>query len=77
MKRTLIFTFALLLSFTVLAKGPKYASDKTKAIIQKMIAAHGGYEAWEQLETLSFTSVMHSATLVLLPTDYDVKRYRR
>lgn len=48
------------------ANGPNYASAETEAIIQKMITAHGGYDKWKEIETLSFTSVMHSASLPTL-----------
>lgn len=41
----------------------KYASNETKEVIEKMIKAHGGYEKWSNLETLSFTTAMHSKSL--------------
>lgn len=67
MKRTitgLSLTIALMLSsFTGFANGPEYASAETKEVIGKMIEAHGGYEKWKNLETLSFKTVMHSDAL--------------
>ena len=41
----------------------KYASEETKDIIEKMIKAHGGYEQWTKLKTLSFSNTMHSESL--------------
>jgi len=66
MKKLVILSIALFTAFTTYANGPKYASDKTKEVIGKMIEAHGGYERWSQLKTLSFTTVMHSASLPTL-----------
>jgi len=45
---------------------PNYASNETKEIIEKMISAHGGYDKWESLETLSFSTAMHSESLGFL-----------
>lgn len=45
---------------------PKYATKETEEIIQKMITAHGGYEKWKNLKTLTFTSTMHSKSLGFL-----------
>ena len=62
--KTIILTFALaILSSTLSVAQPKYASSQTKEVIEKMINAHGGYDAWKNLETLSFTSAMHSESL--------------
>lgn len=66
MKNTFLFIAALFISFSSIAEGPKYASDETKRVIEKMIEAHGGYEKWDQLNTLSFTSIMHSESLGVL-----------
>ncbi|MCK0180577.1 hypothetical protein MWU50_14860 [Flavobacteriaceae bacterium S0862] len=41
----------------------KYASNETKEVIEKMIKAHGGYDEWKSLKTLSFTNSMHSESL--------------
>jgi len=41
----------------------KYASDETKEVIEKMIKAHGGYDQWKNLKTLSFTNTMYSESL--------------
>lgn len=41
----------------------KYASKETKEVIDKMIQAHGGYDQWKSLKTLSFSNVMHSESL--------------
>lgn len=41
----------------------KYASSKTKEVIEKMIEAHGGYDQWKNLKTLSFTNTMYSESL--------------
>ncbi len=45
------------------ASKPKYASKETKEVIAKMIAAHGGLNAWKKAKTFSFTNVMYSASL--------------
>ena len=66
MKKLLFLGLTLGLSLSTYSNGPTYASPKTKEVISKMIEAHGGYEKWSQLETLSFTSVMHSASLPTL-----------
>ena len=66
MKNTFLFITALFISFSSIAEGPKYASDETKRVIEQMIEAHGGYEKWEQLNTLSFKTFMHSETLGVL-----------
>lgn len=67
MKKLLSLTITCLMISGILeAKGPEYASEETKSIIEKMIAAHGGYEKWEALETMSFTTAMHSESLGLL-----------
>lgn len=64
--KKLLLSLTVLLSFALHAKGPEYASEATKEIIQKMIKSHGGYENWSNLETLSFTTVMHSESLGFL-----------
>lgn len=68
MKRITSIITLVLLSSIVYGKtgGPQYASDKTKEVIEKMIEAHGGYEKWESIKTLSFSSIMHSESLGLL-----------
>lgn len=66
MKKTTLLVLGMLVAFSTLASGPKYASKETKEVIQKMITAHGGYDKWKEIETLSFTSVMHSASLPTL-----------
>lgn len=62
--RALILT----LVFGVLAIGSsfgqeKYASKETKEVIEKMITAHGGFEQWKKVKTLSFTNSMYSESL--------------
>lgn len=66
MKRIILIALSLTLVYSVHANGPNYASKRTKEIIEKMIMAHGGYDKWKSLETLTFTSVMHSASLPTL-----------
>ena len=56
----------LLLGFLAYGNGfsqKKYASEETKEIIEKMIAAHGGFDQWKSIETLSFTNSMYSESL--------------
>ena len=65
--RTLILT--TMIAFLTLGNKPnqpKYASKETKEVIEKMITAHGGYEKWKNLKTLTFTSTMHSKSLGFL-----------
>lgn len=66
MNKLYLLIIGMLFTFMAEANGPKYASAETKEVIEKMIDAHGGYEKWSQLKTLSFTSVMHSASLPTL-----------
>ena len=66
MKKLILLLLTFTFSLSLQANGPRYASEKTKEIIQKMIDAHGGYERWSQLKTLSFTTVMYSASLPTL-----------
>jgi len=62
--RTLNLT--LIISLLVIGSSisqEKYASNETKGVIEKMIEAHGGYEQWKSLKTLSFTNSMYSESL--------------
>ena len=66
--KTVILSLAIsLLTLLTSFAQPKYASNETKEVIEKMIEAHGGYDAWKNLETLTFTSAMHSESLGFLP----------
>ncbi|WP_224490911.1 hypothetical protein [Robertkochia flava] len=58
----LLFVTALLYAGNGIAQ-PRYASPEAEEIVHKMIDAHGGYDAWKNLETQSFTSAMHSSSL--------------
>ncbi len=53
-------------AFVSIEKGPSYASEETKEVIEKMIEAHGGYEQWRSIKTMSFKNVMHSESLGML-----------
>lgn len=66
MKTLHLFTFLFLGIIGTSFSQPKYASNETKEVIEKMIKAHGGYEKWSNLETLSFTTAMHSKSLGFL-----------
>jgi len=66
MKRLQLLIAITFLSFTNMMAQPKYASEETKEVIEKMIQAHGGYEKWAALETLTFTTTMHSESLGFL-----------
>ncbi len=62
--RTLILTLMIgLLAISNSYGQEKYASKETKEVIGKMINAHGGYEQWKKLKTLSFTNSMYSESL--------------
>lgn len=63
MKTLHLFIFLLLGITATSFSQSKYASNETKEVIEKMIKAHGGYEKWSNLETLSFTTAMHSKSL--------------
>ncbi len=56
----------VMISGSLLAKGPTYSSPESQSIIEKMINAHGGYDRWQQIKTLSFSSAMHSESLGFL-----------
>lgn len=59
--------FAMMsLSAKATDKGPHYSSDETKEVIEKMIEAHGGYENWKAIKTMSFKSSMYSESLGIL-----------
>ena len=66
MKTVILFLALALATLVTSFAQPQYASPETKAVIEKMIDAHGGYEAWKNLKTLSFTSAMHSESLGFL-----------
>ncbi|MFY0630324.1 MAG: hypothetical protein JXR05_08070 [Flavobacteriaceae bacterium] len=67
MKKLLLFITVLALFSTESSHAQsKYASQETKEVIEKMIQAHGGYEKWKNLETLTFTTAMHSKSLGFL-----------
>ncbi len=63
MKTTILVALISIFSCQINFAQPKYASNESKEIIEKMISAHGGMEKWKNLETLTFTSTMHSAAL--------------
>jgi hypothetical protein len=66
MKKLTLLSLTLVMLLSAHANEPEYASKETKEIIQKMIEAHGGYEKWANLKTLSFTTAMHSESLRFL-----------
>ena len=39
---------------------PEYANDKTKAVIEAMVDAHGGIEKWRSIPAISFDAIMHN-----------------
>ena len=65
--RTAILTILITLLSTGFISGQqKYASKESKEVIEKMITAHGGLDKWEKLQTLQFSSTMHSKSLGFL-----------
>ena len=54
----LILVMAIMVSPTILA-APQYASEETRRIIENMVEAHGGLEAWREAPSISFDAVMH------------------
>ena len=52
---------ALLFSLSTLIKAkPNYATPQTKEMIEKMLKAHGGLEAWKNIPAIRFDNVMHN-----------------
>lgn len=66
MKKLHLLTMIALFVFATSLAQSKYASKETKEVIEKMIKSHGGMEKWNNLETLTFTSSMHSKSLGFL-----------
>ena len=66
MKKLLLLTAIAFIFMMSSNAQSKYASEETKEVIEKMIQAHGGYEKWKNLKTLTFTSTMHSKSLGFL-----------
>ncbi|WP_462248711.1 hypothetical protein [Ekhidna sp.] len=66
MKNLLLTLVGFCLVSISAAKGPTYASKETKSIIEKMLDAHGGYDKWKSIKTMSFSNVMHSQQLGVL-----------
>jgi len=56
----LVLISALIFSTTVVNALPKYANKETKAVIEKMVEAHGGIEKWRSIPAISFDSIMHN-----------------
>ena len=50
---------ALLVNAQASLAGPEYASEESQRVIERMVAAHGGIEAWRAAPTISFDAVMH------------------
>lgn len=63
MKKMTLLCMAFLLAMTLIARGPSYASNETKEVIEKMITAHGGLEKWKRTTTFSFDNIMFSQGL--------------
>ncbi|OEK02309.1 hypothetical protein BFP97_12620 [Roseivirga sp. 4D4] len=60
----LLFLLVALNTNQVFAQGgPEYRSKKTKKVIQSMIEAHGGYQAWAEAPSLSFNHIMQGGSL--------------
>ena len=66
MKKLFLLTAILLISVSASNAQKKYASKETQEVVEKMIQAHGGYEKWKSLKTLTFTTAMHSKSLGFL-----------
>lgn len=66
MKKVILTMMIAVLAIGNSFSQPKYASKETKEVIEKMINAHGGYEKWKNLKTLTFSSAMHSKSLGFL-----------
>jgi hypothetical protein len=50
-----ILVIALPLSAEEETTGPRYSSPEARSLIERMISAHGGMEAWRAAPTVSFT----------------------
>lgn len=57
---SLTMVFLVLFSMSAIAGGgPKYKNAKTKIAISKMIEAHGGMVAWQEVPSMSFDNVIY------------------
>ncbi|MDF1695356.1 MAG: hypothetical protein P1U56_05975 [Saprospiraceae bacterium] len=63
MKTLILVLFTCVFTIGNISGQSKYASQETKAVIEKMIDAHGGYDEWKKMKTLSFTNSMYSESL--------------
>jgi hypothetical protein len=66
MKKSVLFISIIvffLASSEVSSQTPKYASEETRQIVEKMIAAHGGMETWKKAKTMSFDNIFFSEFL--------------
>jgi len=51
---------------SAMTDGPTYANKHSQEVIEQMIEAHGGFEKWKNLKTMSFKTVMYSESLGFL-----------
>lgn len=52
----ILFEFFIINTF-LKGQDNKYAAEKTKEIINKMIEAHGGYEKWKNAPAISYDNI--------------------
>jgi len=61
LNRLKLFIVMVLLSLTILIHAqPNYATPQTKEVIEKMLKAHGGLEAWQNIPAMRFDNIMHN-----------------
>lgn len=60
MKKIITISLAMLVTSVLMGRGPRYATEETKEVIQKMIEAHGGFDVWKNAKTFSFDNIMFS-----------------
>ena len=67
MKTIINLSISLLFISLMTAQERKENPLETEQVVQKMIDAHGGYDAWKKVKTFSFDNIMYSNSLGKLP----------
>ncbi len=57
--KSFLLAFLFAFSFMSVRSDPEYKSTEAKELIQKMVEAHGGYDKWEEAESISFDLTMY------------------
>lgn len=60
MKAVSIFLFSIIFITVHAQTGkPEFKSNKSKELLNKVVEAHGGWQAWNNAKTLSFTHILN------------------